>query len=221
MGRWQTLVVVVCLTILGLLYGCELGWDFLEEGGGGDAGAQTGCPSSRVITAQLPASGAFQTGGFFSATYSSPRFSGNTSPKALGLRISRHRLWLNDLTIEVSFFPFDDTERDPRNGCLGRAILEINIPEERLFFDDNPIDIQLTRISQTDVSAYYAESGDPGFTASTVAGTIRLRSTDGSRVQAVFDLTFNPGASQRRLTNGDMEDEVDQNPAVNGIQSAP
>ena len=43
--------------------------------------------------------------------------------------------------IEVSFFPFDDTDRDLRNGCLGRALLEINIPEEDLFLDDRTIEI--------------------------------------------------------------------------------
>jgi hypothetical protein len=217
MGWWRAVAAVMGLIILVLLQGCELGWDFLKEGGGGDAGAQTSCQNSQVVTGRFPASGALQAGGFFSATYSSPRFSGSTSSTALGLRISRHRLWLNDLAIEVSFFPFDDTERDPRNGCLGRAVLEVNIPEERLFFDDSPIDIQSTRISQTEVSAYYAEGGDPVFTASAVTGTLRLRSTDGSRVQAVFDLTFNPGASQRRLTNGDLEDDVDQNPAAEGF----
>jgi hypothetical protein len=125
---------------------------------------------------------------------------------------------LDDLSIEVSFFPFDDVDRDPLNGCLGRAVLEINIPKERVFLDDTPIDLQSTRISQTEASAYYAEGGDPGFTSSAVTGTIRLRSTDGSHVQALFDLTFNPGASPRRLTNGDLEDDVDQNPAVEGQQ---
>jgi hypothetical protein len=221
MRRWQAPVAVIGLIILGLLQGCELGWDFLKEGGGSDAGAQTGCSSSRVVTGQFPASGALLTGGFFSATYSSPRLGGSTSSTALGLRISRHRLWLNDLAIEVSFFPVDDTERDPRNGCLGRAILEIHIPAEHLFFDDTPIDLLSTRVSQTDGSAYYAEGGDPGFTGNAVTGTIRLRSTDESRVQASFDLTFNPGASQRRLTGGDLEDNVDQNPVVEGFQPAP
>jgi hypothetical protein len=217
MGWWQAVTVVMSLITFALLQGCELGWDFLKEGGGGNAGAQTSCQNSRVVTGRFPVSGALLPDGSFSATYSSPRFSGSTSSTALGLRISRHRLWLRDLAIEVSFFPFDDTERDPRNGCLGRAVLEINIPEERLFFDDRPIDIPSTQISQTEVSAYYAESGDPGFTASAVTGTLRLRSTDESRVQAFFDLTFNPGASQRRLTDGDLEDNVDQNPAAEGL----
>jgi hypothetical protein len=223
MERRQGIVVVMSLLTLSLCYGCDLGWDFLKEGGGGsgDAGAQTECPSSRVVAGQFPASGGLQNSGAFNATYSSSRFSGNVSPKALGLRISRHRLWLNDLAIEVSFFPFDDTDRDQRNGCLGRSVLEINIPEVRLFFDDSPIPLPSTRISQTEASAYYAEGGDPGFTASAVTGTIRLRSTDGSHVQALFDLTFNPGASQRRLTNGDLEDDVDQNPAVEGQQGSP
>ena len=41
-----------------LLTGCELGWDFLKEGGsGGSAGAQTGCQHSRVVTGQFPPSG--------------------------------------------------------------------------------------------------------------------------------------------------------------------
>jgi hypothetical protein len=217
MGWWQATVTVMSLITLGLLQGCELGWDFLKEGSGGDAGAQTRCSSSQAVAGQFPASGALLTDGSFSATYSSPSFSGSTSSIALGLRISRHRLWLNDLAIEVSFFPFDDTDRDPDNGCLGRAILEINIPEERLVFDGSPIDIQSTRISQTVASAYYAEGGDPKFTASAVAGTIRLRSIDGSRVQGFFDLTFDPGASPRRFTDGNLEDNVDQNPAVEGL----
>jgi hypothetical protein len=169
----------------------------------------------------FPSSGGLLSGGTFSANYSSPNFNGSTSTKALGLRVSRHRLWLNDLSIEVSFFPFDDTDHDPRNGCLGRAILEINIPEEKLSFDNSPIAITSTHISQTDASAYYAEGGSPGFTATAVNGSISLKSADGSRVEASFDLNFNPGANttQRRLTGGTIDDDVDQNPAAEGLQS--
>jgi hypothetical protein len=220
MGRWRGLAVLMSMLTLCLLHGCDLGWDFLKEGGGGsgDVGAQTRCTNGRVVAGQLPASGALQNSGTFNATYTSPSFTGNVPTISFGLRISRHRLWLDDLTIEVSFFPFDDTDRDPLNGCLGRSVLEINIPIEHVFLDDTPIDLQSTRISQTEASAYYAEGGDPGFTASAVTGTIRLHSTDGSRVEAVFDLTFNPGASPRRLTNGNLADDVDQNPAVEGRQ---
>jgi hypothetical protein len=220
MGRWGTAVVVTALIALGLLNGCELGWDFLKEGGGnGNAGAQTGCQNSRVVTGQFPPSGSLFTSGTFTANYSSPNFTGSTPSKPLfALRVSRNRLWLNDLTIEVSLFPFDETERDPRNGCLGRAILEINIPEEKLFFDNTVIDIQSTRISQTESSAFYAEGGDPGFTSNAVNGTLRLRSTDGSRVEASFELTFNPGAAQRTFTTGQIDDDIDQNPAAEGLQ---
>jgi hypothetical protein len=206
-----------------LLHGCDLGWDFLKEsgdGGGGNAGAQTGCQSSKVATGQFPPPGGLLSTGVFTANYSSPNFNGSISSKALGLRASRNRLWLNDFSIEVSFFPFDDTDRDQRNGCLGRAILEINIPEEDLFFNDQTIQIRSTRISQTEPSAFYAEGGDPGFTSSAVNGTIRLRSTDGTRIEAFFDLTFNPGSSQRILTNGQIDDDIDQNPAAEGPQSS-
>jgi hypothetical protein len=215
MGRWWTLTVVLALGGIVLLSGCELGWDFFKEHGeGGNAGAQTGCQNSRVITGQFPSSGRLLSRGRFTADYSSPTFTGSTSSIAFGLRVSRNRLWLNDLSIEVSFFPFDETERDPRNGCLGRAILEINIAEENLFFDNRPIEIRSTRISQTDPSAFYAEGGDPGFTASAVNGTIRLQSSDGSNLQAFFELTFNPGGAQRTLTNGHIDDDIDQNPAA-------
>jgi len=222
MGRWWNMAVVLVLLAVGLLNGCELGWDFLkeEDGGSGSAGAQTGCQSSRVVTGQLPASGGLLSGGVFTANYSSSRFNGTTSSKALGLRVSRNRLWLNDLAIEVSFFPFDDTDRDPRNGCLGRAILEINIPEEDLLFDNRSIEIRSTRISQTEPSAFYAEGGDPGFTSNAVNGTIRLRSTDGSRLEAFFELTFNPGMGQRTFTNGQIDDDIDQNPAAEASQSS-
>ena len=125
---------------------------------------------------------------------------------------------MNDLSIEVSFFPVDDTDQDPRNGCLGRAILEINIPEEDLFFDNTAIEIKSTRISQTEPSAFYAEGGDPGFTSNAVQGTIRLQSTDGSMVDGSFELTFNPGADQRTFTNGQIDADVDQNPAAEGLQ---
>jgi hypothetical protein len=227
MRQWRHAGALVGMLVVGLMQGCELGWDFLNEGGsggraGGQAGAQTACQSSRVVVGQFPPSGALLSAGTFSANYSSsspPTFNGPASNKALGLRVSRHRLWLNDLSIEVSFFPFDDTDHDPRNGCLGRAILEINIPEEKLSFDNTAIDIKSTRLSQTDPSAFYAEGGSPGFTATAVTGTISLKSADGSRVEAFFDLTFNPGTVQRRLTNGRIEDDVDQNPAAEGSQS--
>jgi hypothetical protein len=220
MGHWWTLTMVIALVAVWLLNGCDLGWDFLKEDGGsgsGSAGAQTGCQSSQVVTGQFPPSGGLLNSGMFTADYSSLQFTGSTSPKALGLRVSRNRLWLNDFSIEVSFFPFDDTSRDPRNGCLGRAILEINIPAEDLFCDDSPIVIQSTDISQTEPSAFYAEGGDPGFTADAVNGTIRLRSTDcESSVEAFFELAFNPGAGQRLYTNGQLDDDIDQNPAAEG-----
>ena len=218
MGRWWTLAVVIALMAAGLLNGCELGWDFLKEGGGsGNVGAQTGCQNSQVAIGQFPASGGLSSAGTFTADYSSPNFNGPTSSTALGLRVSRHRLWLDDLAIEVSFFPFDDTDRDPRNGCLGRAILEINIPAEDLFCDDSVITIRSRNISQTEPSAFYAEGGDPGFTSNAVNGTIRLRSTDclGS-VEASFELTFNPGTEQRIFRNGRIVDDIDENPAANG-----
>jgi hypothetical protein len=220
MARWKNLVVV--LTAAGLLNGCDLGWDFLKEGGGGgNAGAQTGCQSSKIVIGQFPPSGGgLLASGTFSANYSSPKFTGSTSSKAFGLLVSRNRLWLNDLSIEISFFPFDDTNTDPRNGCLGRAILEINIPEEDLFFDNTPIEIRSTRISQTEPSAFYAEGGDPGFTSNAVKATIRLLSTDGSTVEASFELTFNPGVDQRAFTNGQIDADIDQNPAAQGLQSS-
>ena len=204
-----------------MLNGCELGWDFLKEGGGGgSAGAQADCQNSRIVTGQFPPSGNLFASGSFSADYSSAKFTRSTSSKALGLRVSRNRLWLNDLSIEVSFFPVNDTDQDPRNGCLGRAILEINIPEEDLFFDNTPIEIKSTRISQTEPSAFYAEGGEPGFTSSAVQATIRLQSTDGSTVDGSFELTFNPGADRRTFTNGQIEADVDQNPAAEGLQTS-
>jgi hypothetical protein len=218
MGHWWILAVVCAFVAGGVLNGCELGWDFLKEGGSSrNAGAQTGCQGSQVVTGQFPPSGGLSSGGVFTAEYSSTSgFTGPTSSKALGLRVSRNRLWLNDLSIEVSFFPFDDTEQDPRNGCLGRAILEINIPEEDLFFDNSAIDIKSTRLSQTEPSAFYAEGGDPGFTSNAVNATIRLQSIDGSRVEGSFELTFNPGAEQRTFLNGKIDDDIDQNPAAEG-----
>ena len=43
MGRWRALAVVSAFLAGGVLNGCELGWDFLKEGGGsGNAGAQIG-----------------------------------------------------------------------------------------------------------------------------------------------------------------------------------
>jgi hypothetical protein len=219
MGRWWSVAIIIALMVVGLLNGCELGWDFLKEGGsGGSAGAQTDCQNSRVATGQFPPSGNFFASGTFTADYSSSKFTRSTSPKALGLRVSRNRLWLNDLSIEVSFFPVNDTDQDPRNGCLGRAILEINIPEEDLFFDNTPMEIKSTRISQTEASAFYAEGGDPGFTSSTVQATIRLQSTDGSTIDGSFELTFNPGVDRRTFTNGQIDADVDQNPAAEGLQ---
>jgi len=205
---------------LGLVNGCDLGWDFLKGQDSG-AGAQTTCQNSRVATSQFPSAGGFFTGGTLAADYSSPQFNGITSSKAVGLRISRNRLWLNDLSIEASFFPFDDTDRDPRNGCLGRAILEINIPEERLFFDARSIDIKSTRISQLEPSAFYAEGGDPGFMATASSGTIRLMSIDDSRVKVDFNFVFNPGPNQRIFANGELEDKIDQNPVGEGMQASP
>jgi hypothetical protein len=222
MGRcWWHVAVVITLVALGLLNGCDLGWDFLKEnGGGGNAGAQTSCPNSRVVTGQFPPSGAFFASGTFAANYSSPKFTGSTPSQPLfALRVSRNRLWVSDLSIEVSFFPFNDAQ-DPRNGCLGRAILEINIPEEDLFFDNTVIEIRSTRISQTEPSAFYAEGGDPGFTSNAVNATIRLLSTDGSTVTASFELTFNPGMDQRTFTNGQIDADIDQNPAAEGLQSS-
>jgi len=218
MRRWWTLVAVIALITLGLLNGCDLGWDFLKEGGSnGNAGAQTGCQSSQVVNGQFPPSGGLSSSGTFIADYSSPNFTEPTSSKALGLRVSRNRLWLNDLSIEVSFFPFDKTDEDPRNGCLGRAILEINIPAEDLFCDDTPITIQSTLVSLTEASAFYAEGGDPGFTSNSVNGTIRLQSTDcESSIRVTFDLTFNPETNQRVLANGVIDDDIDQNPATEG-----
>jgi hypothetical protein len=218
MSRWRSLVVIIALTAAALVAGCDLGWEFLKEnGGGGNAGAQANCESSRVVTGQFPPSGGLFSNGAFTANYSSPNFNGAVPTKALGLRVSRNRLWLNDFSIEASFFPFDDSERDPRNGCLGRAILEINIPEEDLFFDDRTIEIRSTRVSQTDPSAFYAEGGAPGFTANAVNGTMRLRSIDGSSVEAFFELTFNPGSAQRTFTNGQIDDDIDPNPAAEGL----
>jgi hypothetical protein len=221
MGRWWTITLLTVLMAVGLFSGCELGWDFLKEGGGsGTAGAQSDCQNSRVVTGQFPPSGNLFASGTFTADYSSPKFTRSLPTKALGLRVSRNRLWLNDLTIEVSFYPVDDTDQDPRNGCLGRAILEINIPEEDLFFDDTPMEIRSTRISQTEPSAFYAEGGEPGFTSSSVQATIRLRSTDGSTVDGSFELNFNPDVDRRSFTNGQIDADVDQNPAAEGLQSS-
>jgi len=219
MGRWWTVAVITAFVAIGLFTGCELGWDFLKESGsGGTAGAQSDCQNSRVVAGQFPPSGNFFASGTFNADYSSPKFTRPISPKALGLRVSRNRLWLNDLSIEVSFFPVNDTDQDPRNGCLGRAILEINIPEEDLFFDNTPMEIKSTRISQTEPSAFYAEGGEPGFTSSTVQATIRLQSTDGSTIDGSFELSFNPGVDRRSFTNGQIDADVDQNPAAEGLQ---
>jgi hypothetical protein len=221
MRRGWIVVVATALVAMGLFSGCELGWDFLQENGsGGTAGAQSDCQNSRVVTGQFPASGSLFASGTFTADYSSPKFTRPISPKALGLRVSRNRLWLNDLSIEVSFFPVNDTDQDPRNGCLARAILEINIPEEDLFFDNTPMEIRSTRLSQTEPSAFYAEGGEPGFTSGTVQVTIRLQSTDGSTVDGSFEFNFNPGTDRRSFTNGQIEADVDQNPAAEGLQSS-
>jgi hypothetical protein len=222
MGHWWTVAPVIVLVIAGLLSGCDLGWDFLKEGGGGGtAGAQAECQNSRVAIGQFPPSGGFFDSGTFTATYTSPKFTGSIPSQPLfALRVSRNRLWVNDLSIEVSFFPFDNTPDDPRNGCLGRAILEINIPEEDLFFDNTAIEIKSTRISLTEPSAFYAEGGDPGFTSNTVRATIRLQSTDESVVTGSFDLTFNPGTDQRTFTNGRIDAGIDENPAAEGFQSS-
>jgi hypothetical protein len=177
-----------------------------------------GCAVGTVAMGQLPPAGALSSTGTFDAEYSAPtRGGGELVPStALGLRISRHRLWLNDLTIEVSLFPLDTTATDLRNGCLGRAVLEINIPEERLFLDGQTITLTTTELSLTEASAFYAEGGDPGFTATAVNGTLSLRSVNGGRVMATFTLTFNPEAEPRTFANGVLDDDVDQNPAANG-----
>jgi hypothetical protein len=220
MGHWWTVALVIVLLIAGLLSGCELGWDFLNEGGGGGtAGAQMECENSRVAIGQFPPLGNLFASGTFTADYSAPKFTGPLpSQPPLALRVSRNRLWVNDLSIEVSLFPFNNTTDDPRNGCLGRAILEINIPEEDLFFDNTAIEIKSTRISLTEPSAFYAEGGDPGFTSSTVRATIRLQSTDFSVVTGSFELTFNPGTDQRSFNNGRIDAEIDENPAAEGPQ---
>jgi hypothetical protein len=219
MGRWSGVAIIIALVVVSLLNGCELGWDFLKEGGGGgSAGAQTDCQNSRVANGQFPPSGDLFADGTFTSDYSSPQFTRSVPSKALGLRVSRNRLWLNDLSIEVSFFPIDDADQDPRNGCLGRAILEINIPEEDLFFDNTPMEIKTTRVSQTEASAFYAEGGEPGFTSSAVQATIRLQSTDGSTIDGSFELTFNPGIDRHTFTNGQIDADVDQNPAAEGLQ---
>ena len=80
------------------------------------------------------------------------------------------------------------------------------------------MEIKSTRISLTEPSAFYAEGGDPGFTSSAVKATIRLQSTDGSVVAGSFELTFNPGVDQRTFTNGQIDADVDQNPAAEGLQ---
>jgi hypothetical protein len=178
------------------------------------------CAVATVAIGQLPPAGALFSTGTFHADYSAPtRGGGELVPStALGLRISRHRLWLHDLTIEVSLFPSDTTAGDPRNGCLGRAVLEINIPEERLFLDGQTITLTTTELSLTEASAFYAEGGDPGFTATAVHGTLSLQSVNGGRVRATFTLTFNPEADPRTFVNGVLEDDVDQNPAATGRQ---
>jgi hypothetical protein len=222
MRHWWTFVTVIALMAVGVLNGCDLGWDFLKEGGGGSAGAQGDCQGSRVVIGQFPPSGNFFATGTFTAEYSSPKFTGLIPSQPLfALRVSRNRLWLNDLSIEVSFFPFDNTTEDLRNGCLGRALLEINIPKEDLFFG-TPIEIRSTRPSQTEPSAFYAEGGDPGFTSSAVQATIQLQSTDegDSMVTGTFELTFNPGNDQRTFINGQVDADVDQNPAAEGLQSS-
>lgn len=223
MRRWRSLAVAIGFLMVAMMHGCDVGWDFLQErrdGAGGPTngvvGAQMACQNSRVVVGQFPRIGGFLSGSGFDARYSSPQFDGSISPQALGLRVSRHRLWLNDLSIEVSFFPFDDTARGVRNGCLGRAILEINIPDEDLIA--GRITIRSTRFSLTEPSAFYAEGGDPGFSATAVEGFISLSFMGDNRVVADFEFTFNPGADQRRLTAGKIDADIDHNPVVDGLQ---
>jgi endo-beta-N-acetylglucosaminidase D len=35
-------------------------------------------------------------------------------------------------------------------------------------------------------------------------------------VEAFFELAFNPGTGQRLFTNGQLDDDIDQNPAAEG-----
>jgi hypothetical protein len=179
----------------------------------------TGCADSTVAIGQLPPAGALFSPASFHADYSAPMRGTQAVPStALGLRISRHRLWVNDLTIEVSLFPLETTADDPRNDCLGRAVLEINIPAEHLELGE-PISLTRTELSLTEAWAFYAEGGDPGFTATAVDGTLTLQPGDGGRMTATFTLTFNPGTDDPRLfANGVLEDDVDQNPAASGRQ---
>ena len=55
MGRRWTIAMVIALMAVGLLNGCELGWDFLKEsGGGGSAGAQADCQTSLPVARSAP-----------------------------------------------------------------------------------------------------------------------------------------------------------------------
>ena len=47
-------------------------------------------------------------------------------------------------------------------------------------------------------------------------GTLSLQAMDGGRVAATFTVTFNPGAEPRTFFTGELEDEVDPNPAARG-----
>ena len=209
------------LVLLLLLVGAW--WGSRQIGGGRPPGlpARVGaqpldCTGGTVALGRLPPAGALFSPGTFQADYSAPTLSGLVPRTALGLRISRHRLWLHDLAIEVSLFPVDATADDPRNGCLGRAVLAFHIPEERLFLDGRPIALTTTQLSLREASAFYAEGGDPGFTAAAVNGTLSLQAVDGGRVAATFTVTFNPGAEPRTFFNGGLEDEVDPNPVARG-----
>jgi hypothetical protein len=97
-------------------------------------------------------------------------------------------------------------------------VLEINVPAERLFLDDQPISLTTTQLSLTEASAFYAEGGESGFTATAVDGTLRLQPVNGGRLRVTFALTFDPEAEPRTFAEGVLEDEVDQNPAASGLQ---
>jgi hypothetical protein len=53
-----------------------------------------------------------------------------------------------------------------------------------------------------------------------VQATVRLQSIDGSTVDGTFELNFNPGTDRRSFTNGQIDADVDQNPAAEGLQSS-
>jgi hypothetical protein len=214
-GGWA-LGLLLMLLVVSWWGGSQIGGD-RRPGGTGRVGAQTtGCADGTVALGRLPPAGALFSTGTFEADYSAPTLSGSVPSTALGLRISQHRLWLHDLAIEVSLFPVDATTDDPRNSCRGRAVLEIHIPQERLFLDGRLIELTTTQLSLTQASAFYAEGGDPGFTATAVNGTLSLQAVDGGRVSATFTLTFNPRDDPRTFFNGMLEDDIDPNPAASG-----